>query len=72
MKKEVVFVPSVQGSLRMAQITGIGSFPRVVISNWLSSYSTIDFLALWESLYNPNFNRMEYQTVRNESGRLVI
>ncbi|WP_242829424.1 KilA-N domain-containing protein [Butyrivibrio sp. WCD3002] len=45
---------------------------RVVISNWLSSYSTIDFLALWESLYNPNLNRMEFHTVRNESGRLVM
>lgn len=46
--------------------------PRVVISNWLSSYSTIDFLALWENLYNPNFNRMEFHTVRNESGRLIM
>lgn len=46
--------------------------PRVVISNWLSSYSTIDFLALWENIYNPNFNRMEFHTVRNESGRLVM
>ena len=48
------------------------SDPRVVISNWLSSYSTIDFLAAWESLYNPNFNRMEFHTVRNEPGRLVL
>ena len=24
--------------------------PRIVISNWMSSYSTIDFLAAWESL----------------------
>ena len=39
---------------------------RVVISNWLSSYSTIDFLATWERLYNPNFNRMEFHTVRSE------
>lgn len=46
--------------------------PRVVISNWMSSYSTIDFLATWESLYNPNFNRMEFQTVRNEPGRLIM
>lgn len=46
--------------------------PRIVISNWMSSYSTIDFLATWESLYNPNFNRMEFQTVRSEPGRLVI
>lgn len=46
--------------------------PRIVISNWMSSYATIDFLALWESIYNPNFNRMEFHTVRNESGRLVM
>jgi len=48
------------------------SDPRIVISNWLSSYSTIDFLAAWETLYNPNFNRMEFHTVRNEPGRLVL
>ncbi len=46
--------------------------PRIVISNWMSSYSTIDFLATWESLYNPNFNRMEFQTVRSEPGRLIM
>ena len=44
----------------------------IVISNWMSSYSTIDFLAMWEELYNPNFNRMEFHTVRNEPGRLVM
>ncbi len=36
--------------------------PRIVISNWMSSYSTIDFLATWETIYNPNFNRLEFQT----------
>lgn len=46
--------------------------PRVVISNWMSSYSTIDFLATWEKIYNPNFNRLEFQTVRSESGRLIM
>ena len=46
--------------------------PRIVISNWMSSYSTIDFLATWENLYNPNFNRMEFQTVRSEPGRLIM
>ena len=46
--------------------------PRVVISNWMSNYSTIDYLAMWEGLYNPDFNRMEFQTVRSEPGRLVM
>nr|WP_296104206.1 KilA-N domain-containing protein [uncultured Mediterraneibacter sp.] len=48
------------------------SDPRIVIANWMSSYSTIDFLATWEKLYNPDFNRMEFHTVRNEPGRLVM
>lgn len=39
--------------------------PRVAISNWMSSYATIDFLALWENFYNLDFNRMEFHTVRN-------
>ena len=49
-----------------------GLEPRIVISNWMSSYSTIDFLAMWEGLYNPNFNRMEFHTVRSEPGRLIM
>ena len=46
--------------------------PRLVITNWISTYSTIDFLAVWEELHNPGFNRMEFQSVRNERGRLII
>jgi len=46
--------------------------PRIVISNWMSSYSTIDFLATWGEIHNPDFNRMEFHTVRNERGRLVM
>ena len=46
--------------------------PRIVISNWMSSYATIDYLAMWEGLYNPNFNRMEFQTVRSTPGRMVM
>lgn len=46
--------------------------PRIVIANWMSSYSTIDFLSVWEELNNPNFNRMEFHTVRSEKGRIVM
>ena len=46
--------------------------PRIVISNWMSSYSTIDYLAMCEGLYNPDFNRMEFHTVRSTPGRLVM
>ena len=46
--------------------------PRIVIANWLSSYSTIDFLATWETINNLDFNRMGFHTVRNEPGRLIM
>lgn len=46
--------------------------PYIVISNWLSNYSTIDFLATWEEINNSDFNPMEFQRVRNERGRLSL
>jgi hypothetical protein len=45
---------------------------RVVVSNWMSTRFTLDFLGIWEQIYNPNFNRMEFHTLKNESGRLVL
>lgn len=30
--------------------------PNAVIANWLRNRNTIEFLGIWESLYNPNFN----------------
>ena len=32
----------------------------------------VDFLAMWEQLYNPDFNRMEFHTVRSETGILLV
>lgn len=37
--------------------------PRIVISNWMSSYSTIDFLATWENLYNPSFKALSQNII---------
>jgi len=45
----------------------------MVITYWMSSYSTIDCLAVWEEIHNPDdFNRLEFQSVRNERGRLIM
>lgn len=30
--------------------------PSQIISLWLRTYSTIEYIGLWEKLYNPNFN----------------
>ncbi|MDR0876204.1 MAG: KilA-N domain-containing protein [Clostridiales Family XIII bacterium] len=45
---------------------------RVVVSNWMSTYYTLEFLSVWEQFNNPDFNRMGYHTVKNESGRLIM
>lgn len=42
--------------------------PRFVIQNWMRNRFTIEFMGVWEQLYNPNFNRVEFEAVKNESG----
>lgn len=42
--------------------------PRFVIQNWMRTRSSIEFLGIWELLNNPGFNRVEFDTVRNQSG----
>jgi len=42
--------------------------PRYVIQNWMKTRFSVEFLWLWESLNNPNFNRVEFDTVKNEAG----
>lgn len=42
--------------------------PRFIIQNWMRSYSTVSFLGLWEKINNPDFNRVEFEAVKNEAG----
>jgi hypothetical protein len=42
--------------------------PRFVIQNWMRTRSSIEFLGIWELLNNPGFNRVEFDTVKNQSG----
>jgi hypothetical protein len=36
--------------------------PRFAIQNWMRNRNTIEFLRLWESLHNPSFNRVQFDT----------
>jgi len=45
-----------------SQATGL------VISHWLSTRYTVEFMGAWEKLYNPDFNVTEFSNIRNESG----
>ncbi len=42
--------------------------PRFQIQNWMRAGNTLDYLSLWESLNNPNFNRVEFDAVRIQAG----
>jgi hypothetical protein len=45
---------------------------RVVVSNWMSTRYTLEFLGVWEQVNNPGFNRMGFHTLKNADGRLVL
>ena len=40
----------------------------LVISHWLSTRYTIEFIGLWEKMHNNDFNVTEFRNIRNESG----
>ncbi|SDE48750.1 KilA-N domain-containing protein [Dyadobacter soli] len=42
--------------------------PGLVIANWMRNRFTIEFNGLWEQLHNPDFNILEFEYVKNESG----
>ena len=42
--------------------------PRFVIQNWMRNRNTLEFIGLWEALNNSNFNRVQFDTFRNEAG----
>lgn len=42
--------------------------PRFVIQNWMRNRNTLEYIGIWEILNNPNFNRVQFDSFRNESG----
>ncbi len=42
--------------------------PTAVIGNWMRNRNTIEFLGIWESLYNPDFKPLEFEGFRKEAG----
>lgn len=39
-----------------------------MIQNWMRNRNTIVFLGVWEELHNPDFNRVQFEAVKNEAG----
>ncbi len=42
--------------------------PTAVIGNWLRNRNTIEYLGIWENLYNPNFKPLEFEGFKKEAG----
>ena len=40
----------------------------VLIEKWLRNKNTIEFLGIWEEIYNTNFNSPEFEGIKNEAG----
>lgn len=42
--------------------------PNVVIGNWMRNRNTIEYLGIWESLYNHDFKPLEFERFKKEAG----
>ena len=42
--------------------------PKDVVKNWLRVRDTIEFLGLWETIHNPNFKGVEFDSFRKDAG----
>ncbi len=39
-----------------------------IIKNWLRNRNTVEFLGIWEQIYNPTFNSVEFDLIRKQTG----
>lgn len=39
-----------------------------ILYNWLRNRNTIEFLGIWEQIYNPAFKPLEFERFRNQAG----
>ena len=64
MKKDGMDFISITDIAKLKNVTD----PNGVVANWMRNRNTIEFLGLWESLYNPKFNPLEFEGFRKQAG----
>ncbi len=42
--------------------------PTAVVSNWMRNRNTIEYLGIWETLYNQDFKPLEFEGFKKEAG----
>ena len=38
------------------------------VTDWLRNRNTLEYIGIWEKVYNPDFNYGEFAIIRNQSG----
>jgi len=38
------------------------------VTDWLRNRNTLEYIGIWEQVYNPNFNYGEFATIKNKAG----
>ncbi|MDD2204278.1 MAG: KilA-N domain-containing protein [Bacteroidales bacterium] len=70
-RETVIKTMSIDG-LDYICITDIAKFKtndaNAVINNWMRNRNTIEYLGIWESLYNSNFKPLEFEGFKKEAG----
>lgn len=46
----------------------VDTYPGYVIQNWMRNKNTIEFLGVWEKLYNEKFNCLEFEAIEKSAG----
>ncbi len=81
-KNTTIFIKEIETKIRVNKndsgddficITDISKYanpdrPENPIQNWMRNASTLDFLKEWESMYNDDFNHIEFDGIRIKAG----
>jgi len=66
----VISVISYQGYDYISLTDMVRHMPNnnLIIGNWLRKKDTIEYLGLWEKLYNPDFKLFDFEEFKNDAG----
>ena len=63
-----VRIDSDTGYICITDISKLKGQPSALIPAWLRTRTTIKFIAAWETKYNPDFNTLEFEGIKNQAG----
>lgn len=52
----------------LAKAKAGNTLAKDVVKNWLRNRNTLEFLGTWESIYNPHFKGVEFDSIKSKAG----